>query len=227
MRVLLRRIICCDGIRFRPRNNGWLPRHATVRSLSCVLSCVPFFSPTNTRCSWLKDFGYYNSETGLYNITAGATTCIYGVMLGFAFLASLGSGWFGTYLGRKWGLIFCAITGFLGSGLQMVPHYGVMVVGKAFSGMSLGSAGIFAISYWSETAPAKMRGMIVTLYQININIPNLIGACIDQGTYQWSTRWSYWLPLLVTMFPPLVLVLLVWLIPESPRESPSPTLLNV
>lgn len=100
----------------------------------------------------------------------------------------------------------------------MIPHYAALLVGKAFAGMSLGSAGVFAISYWSEVAPVELRGMIVTLYQININIPNLLGACIDEGTYRLDTRWAYWGPLLVQMFPPLVLVLTVWLIPESPSR---------
>jgi MFS family permease len=101
----------------------------------------------------------------------------------------------------------------------MIPHYACLIIGKAFVGMSMGFAGNFAITYWSEVAPARLRGLIVILYQFNINVPNFIGACVDQGTYSWPNRWSYRVPLFVTMFAPLVLVCLVWFIPESPSTA--------
>ncbi|EXJ67571.1 uncharacterized protein A1O5_09584 [Cladophialophora psammophila CBS 110553] len=166
---------------------------------------------------WLKDFGYYDSEEGVYSITAGSTTAMNGTLCGSAFLAALASGRIGSQFGRKIGLILCGAAGLIGSGISMIPHYGALIVGKVFIGISMGFAGNFAITYWSETAPAQIRGLIVIMYQFNINLPNFIGACVDQGTYLRTDRWSYRIPLFVTMFPPLVLVTLVWLIPESPR----------
>jgi MFS transporter, SP family, sugar:H+ symporter len=101
----------------------------------------------------------------------------------------------------------------------MIPNYPALLVGRAIGGMPIGFAANFAITYWSEAAPAELRGMAVILYQVFINVASFIGACVDQGTHEWTTRWSYWAPLLVTMIFPVFLLMSIWFIPETPRKQ--------
>jgi MFS transporter, SP family, sugar:H+ symporter len=143
---------------------------------------------------------------------------MYGLELGFVLIASIISGYIGSRWGRKIGLILCAVTGLLGSGLQMIAAWPAQLVGRVFMGMSIGFAGNFTITYWSETAPASMRGVIVILYQLFINFPNFLGACIDQGTHALQNRWAYRAPLLTTMLMPILLLCFIKIVPESPRE---------
>jgi hypothetical protein len=65
-----------------------------------------------------------------------------------------------------------------------------------------------------------MRGLMIALYQTGVNIGQLIGSCINQGTYNMSTRWAYRIPLITQLIFPLILILFAGLFPESPRKQP-------
>lgn len=143
---------------------------------------------------------------------------MYGLELGFAFLASVVSGAIGSRWGRKTGLILCAVSGLIGSAIQMIASWPAQIVGRLFMGLSIGFAGNFTITYWSETAPGHLRGVIVILYQLFINVPNFIGACINQGTHALPNRWAYRGPLLTTMLMPILLICFIKIVPESPRK---------
>jgi SP family sugar:H+ symporter-like MFS transporter len=82
----------------------------------------------------------------------------------------------------------------------------------------IGFASNFVPVYQAEVSPAHLRGMMIGLYQTGINISQLIGACIDQGTFNMTTRWAYRIPLITEMFFPLVIGLGVWFFPETPHE---------
>lgn len=167
---------------------------------------------------YVQDFGHYDFKTDSYAFQAGAITYMYGLELGFAFLASLASGAIGSRWGRKTGLILCAIAGLIGSAIQMIAAWPAQIIGRLFMGMSIGFAGNFTITYWSETAPGHLRGVIVILYQLFINLPNFIGACINQGTYALPNRWAYRGPLLTTMLMPILLLCFIKVVPESPSK---------
>ncbi|OJJ49998.1 hypothetical protein ASPZODRAFT_157007 [Penicilliopsis zonata CBS 506.65] len=164
-----------------------------------------------------KDFGVYDASTDSYGLTAGSITCMYGLEIGAMALAAFASGFIGSRWGRKLGLVLCAITGLIGAALQMVASWPAQLVGRIFMGASIGLCGNFTIPYWSEAAPAGIRGIVCIFYQLFTNIPNFIGACVDQATYEMPNRWSYRIPLLTTMISPLLLLSLVWIVPESPR----------
>lgn len=59
---------------------------------------------------------------------------------------------------------------------------------------------------------------MIALYQTGINIGQLIGSCINQGTYNMSTRWAYRIPLITQLVFPLILIVFAGLFPESPRK---------
>ncbi|THY68229.1 hypothetical protein D6C86_10578 [Aureobasidium pullulans] len=169
---------------------------------------------------WLKDFGYYDQKLETYSMKTGDITCYNGVELGFIFIASLLAGYIGSALGRKKGLAICAVSSITGTAIQLIPHFWAMLLGRAIMGMAIGFSGVFAVSYWSEVAPVELRGLIVILYQLFINASQFLGACINEATYDFTSRWAYRAPLLVSWIFPLLLLMLVWIIPESPRTSP-------
>lgn len=85
-----------------------------------------------------------------------------------------------------------------------------------FSG-GVGYASNFVPIYNAEVAPVQLRAIMIGFYQTGINIGQLVGACIDQGTHAMTTRWAYRIPLITQMFFPLVIGTGVWLLPETPR----------
>ncbi|KAF9885683.1 hypothetical protein FE257_012665 [Aspergillus nanangensis] len=163
------------------------------------------------------NFGYFDSSLGAYNMTAGDETRMYGIELGFALLGSLAAGSVGTRYGRKAGLVTTALLNMLGAGLQMISYVPGLLVGRAVMGMGVGFAGVFAIAYWSEVAPTELRGQLVIFYQILISIATFVGAAINQGTHAKTDAMSYRIPLLVAVLVPFSLLVLVWIVPESPR----------
>ena len=82
--------------------------------------------------------------------------------------------------------------------------------------MGIGFSSNFVTVYNSEVSPAHLRGMMIGLYQTGINIGTLIGACVDQGTHNITTRLAYRIPLATQLFFPTVVVTLVWFFPETP-----------
>ena len=65
---------------------------------------------------------------------------MYGLELGFVLIGSIIAGYIGSRWGRKVGLILCALTGLLGSALQMVAVWASQLVGRIFMGVSVCSA---------------------------------------------------------------------------------------
>jgi len=85
-------------------------------------------------------------------------------------------------------------------------------------GVAIGGSSVLAPVYIAEAAPAQRRGALVGLFQINIvigilaaYISNFLVAQLISGDRLW--RWK----LAIAAFPALVFLLLLFVIPQSPR----------
>lgn len=77
-------------------------------------------------------------------------------------IASILSGPIGSKFGRKAGLYCCAIVSIIGPIIQIVaPNMAVVAFGRVVSGAGIGFASNFCVTYWTEIAIARHRGMIV------------------------------------------------------------------
>ncbi len=109
-----------------------------------------------------RDFGERNASTGVYTLSAGDQTLLYGMLVVGAWLASLVSGLLGSRYGRKAGLYACAGFSLIGPVIQIVaPNMGVMVLGRVLTGAGIGFAVNFSPVYWAEVTPARYRGLVV------------------------------------------------------------------
>jgi len=93
-----------------------------------------------------------------------------------------------------------------------------LMVFRFLIGVAIGGSSILAPVYMAEAAPAARRGAMVGLFQINIvvgiliaYISNFIVAAMVHSETVW--RWK----LAVAVVPALVFLLLLYLIPQSPR----------
>ncbi|RFU27986.1 hypothetical protein B7463_g8353, partial [Scytalidium lignicola] len=167
---------------------------------------------------FLKDYGYFDEKTQSYNIRASSQEAINLLVLVGAILSSLSAGWIGSRLGRRIGLFLGGFTALIGAVMQCSStHVAAVYIGRIFLGGGVGYASNFVPVYNAEVSPVQLRGRMIGFYQTGINIGQLVGACIDQGTYAMKTRWAYRVPLLTEMFFPLVIGIGVWLLPETPR----------
>ncbi|KAK4934294.1 hypothetical protein LTR10_024394 [Elasticomyces elasticus] len=165
-----------------------------------------------------QDFGSYSAATQAWSTTAGQQTEMFGLLLGGAIVSSAASGWIGAHWGRRFGIFLGAITAFINPIIQAtVTTWPGFMVGKVISGIGIGFGQTFVIPYWSETTPAALRGMMLVALQGIINVFTFVGQCINEGTHGLTTRWAYRGPLLTELLAPLILLVLIYWIPETPR----------
>lgn len=68
-----------------------------------------------------------------------------------------------------------------------------------------------------ESAPARYRGLMISIFQIWTSIGSLIGTIIDNATHDMPGRNAYIIPLGTIFIVPFFLSIGLFFIPESPR----------
>ena len=144
-----------------------------------------------------------------------------------ALLGAASAGMISKEIGRKKSLIISAIlfaVSAWGSGLpSMLPEsMTLMVIFRILGGIAIGMASMNAPMYIAEIAPAKIRGTLVTYYQMAVVIgffvvflaTYFIGSGLnEQQNIDYGWRYMFWSELI----PALAFLILLFMVPKSPR----------
>lgn len=147
-----------------------------------------------------------------------ASSAIWGCMIGVIF-----AGFLSDKFGRKKVLILSAILFFISAVGSSIPNnLTQFVLARLIGGVGVGIASMLSPMYISEIAPAKIRGTLVTLYQlaivIGINLVYYINLQIaSSGDAQWNLDIGWRIMLGSEVIPALLFIILLFFIPESPR----------
>lgn len=134
-----------------------------------------------------------------------------GAMLGSIIMTPLNE-----YFGRKLSIIISCLWYTLGAGLCAGSHsYGMMYAGRFLLGIGVGIEGGCVGIYISESVPAEVRGNLVSLYQFNIALGEVLGYAIAAIFYEVHGGWRYMVGSSL-VFSTILLVGMLFL-PESPR----------
>ncbi|MGC1547027.1 MAG: sugar porter family MFS transporter [Rhodanobacter sp.] len=136
------------------------------------------------------------------------------MMLGAA-VGALGASWMSAKLGRKRSLILGAtlfVAGSLLCGGAWSPE--TLIVARFVLGLAIGIATFTAPLYLAEVAPEKIRGAMISLYQLMITIGILV-AFLSDTAFSYSGNWRWMLG--VIAIPGALFLLGVFLLPDSPR----------
>ncbi len=147
-----------------------------------------------------------------------ASSAIWGCVLGAMF-----AGYLSDVFGRKRVLIITAVLFFVSSlGAAIPSNLTQFVVARFIGGVGIGAASMLSPLYISEIAPAKIRGTLVSLYQLaivlGINLIYFVNFRIAaHGDDVWNAEigWRYMMG--SGMLPALLFFVLLFLVPESPR----------
>ena len=147
-----------------------------------------------------------------------ASSAIWGCIIGVIFAGVLSDKY-----GRKKTLILSAILFAISSIGSSIPNNLTQFVSaRLLGGVGVGIASMLSPMYISEIAPAKIRGTLVTLYQlaivIGINLIYFINLKIaSSGDVQWNLDTGWRIMLGSEVIPALIFLVLLLFIPESPR----------
>ncbi|OHC43493.1 sugar porter family MFS transporter [Rhodanobacter soli] len=186
------------------------PRAATI--FTCVLAAL-------AGLMFGLDIGVISGATHFiqaeFRIDDRTIEWIVSVMMLGAAIGALGAGWMSSALGRKRSLILAAtlfVAGSLLSGWAWSP---ATLIGARFVlGLAIGVATFTAPLYLAEVAPVRIRGAMISTYQLMITIGILV-AFLSDTAFSYSGNWRWMLG--VIAIPGALFLLGVLLLPDSPR----------
>ena len=132
-----------------------------------------------------------------------------------AMAGALVAGGLADRMGRRWTIVFAAGLFVAGALVEaLAPGSGILVVGRLLVGFGVGVASVAAPLYAAELAPSRVRGRMVSLYQLAITIGIFIAYFADYLLIN-GDKWRVMLG--ISAIPGVLLVLAILPLPDSPR----------
>ncbi|EME48967.1 hypothetical protein DOTSEDRAFT_40218 [Dothistroma septosporum NZE10] len=120
------------------------------------------------------------------------------------------------YLGRKGAIILSCILYTIGGALEAASmNYGMIVAARIILGAGVGLEGGTVPVYVAETVERRLRGNMVSLYQFNIALGEVLGYAVGAIFISVPGNWRYILGSSL-VFSTIMLIGMLFL-PESPR----------
>lgn len=140
--------------------------------------------------------------------------CIFGAMF---------AGYMSDRFGRKKILILTAfLFGISAIGSAVPNNLAQFALARFIGGLGVGAASMLSPLYITELAPARVRGMLVSLYQLAIVLGILLIFFINllvqnMGDEAWNVEWGWRYMLGSETLPAVLFFVAMFFVPESPR----------
>jgi MFS family permease len=96
------------------------------------------------------------------------------------------------YFGRRWAIIISCILYTIGGALEAGSmNYGMIVAARVILGAGVGLEGGTVPVYVAETVESKLRGNLVSLYQFNIALGEVLGYAVAAIFIKVPGNWRY------------------------------------
>ncbi len=164
-----------------------------------ISGAIPFFQ---------QDFQLTNSM--VENIT---TAGLVGAVIGAMFTGRLSD-----IIGRKKVILMAAVIFIIGAAWSgWAPNDKVLIAARLFIGLAIGISSFSVPLYIAEISPTKIRGRLVSLFQLLITIGILVSYLSDL-LFANNNDLSSWRPMFyVGVIPGLILFIGMLFLPETPR----------
>ncbi|ETN41371.1 uncharacterized protein HMPREF1541_03306 [Cyphellophora europaea CBS 101466] len=171
-----------------------------------------------TEC-FLKVFGYPDPERPIgYNIGTKPQQLITSFLNVGTIIGVLLTGPFAHFFGRKVGVWTACLVSCTACAIQIgTSNLAGLYAGRLLIGASNGFFITFANTYTAEASPAHLRGFIVSFFGIWVSVGSLLGTIADNYSKSLDSKLSYQIPLATIFAIPVMLSILIFFIPESPR----------
>jgi MFS transporter, SP family, arabinose:H+ symporter len=169
------------------------------------------------------DTAVISGTTTSLTLKYGLTPWTLGVTVFIALGGTVVGAMFAGIPGQKWGAretlrVLAAFYVISALGCAFAGSWGVLLAARFIGGLGIGGSSVLGPVYIAELAPAKLRGRLVGLFQINVVIgillaylSNFVIARLGLGATEW--RWQFG----VAAVPAILFLVLLFGIPPSPR----------
>jgi SP family arabinose:H+ symporter-like MFS transporter len=163
--------------------------------------------------------GTTHQLTQVFNLSPGALGITVSIALLGTVIGAIGAGPLGQKIGGREALRIMAVLYVISAiGSALSWNWTSLLVFRFLGGLGIGGSSVLGPVYLAELAPAKLRGRLVGLFQINIVVgillayaSNFIIASMNTGALQW--RWQ----LGVAGAPAVLFLVMLYGIPRSSR----------
>ena len=163
--------------------------------------------------------GTLHSLTVLYHFTKWTEGVTVFAALAGTVVGAISAGAIGQKFGSREVLRLLALFYLISAlGCAFAPGWTMLVIARFIGGLGIGGSSVLGPVYIAEISPAKWRGRLVGLFQINIvggillaYLSNYIITTIVAGPTDW--RWMFG----VAGIPALLFLIFLYTIPRSPR----------
>ncbi|KAL2018052.1 hypothetical protein VTK56DRAFT_1318 [Thermocarpiscus australiensis] len=166
-----------------------------------------------------RRFGEHNAATGTYDFSAVRQGTIVGLLPAGCLLGSLIAGKMADVVGRRLAIsasaLFCCVGNIIE--ISSTTTWAQFAVGRAVTGLGIGSLSVVVPMYQSESSPARIRGVLIAGYQLFITLGIWTAEMINFGTHNMSDSASWRIPNGLSFLWSLILGVGILALPESPR----------
>ncbi|KAK0673477.1 putative hexose transporter [Cercophora samala] len=166
-----------------------------------------------------RRFGQFNALTGTYDFSAPRQGAIVGLLPAGCLFGSLIAGRIADSLGRRMAIsvtaVFCCVGNIIE--ISSSSSWAQFAVGRLVTGFGIGALSVAVPMYQSESAPAKIRGVLISCYQLFITLGIWVAEMINYGTHTMSNSGSWRIPNGLSFLWSLILGVGILFLPESPR----------
>ncbi|KAF5026743.1 hypothetical protein F66182_1162 [Fusarium sp. NRRL 66182] len=201
-----------------------------VTMLACFMGAVAsfgglLFGYTSGQISgyfMMQDYGARFGEPngdGTYEFSAARQGTITGLLSIGCLLGSLIAGNLCDTLGRRMTISVSALWTCVGTVIEVASMHAWYqhAIGRLVTGLGVGALSVVVPMYQSESAPAIIRGLIVSCYQLFVTLGIWLAEMVNYGTNDMSGSSSWRIPNGLNFLWALMLGVGILFLPESPR----------
>ncbi|MEN8203999.1 MAG: sugar porter family MFS transporter [Bacteroidota bacterium] len=162
-----------------------------------ISGAIPFIQPY---------FGWDELQLGW-----GVSSILIGCIIG-----AFGTGSLTERYGRKRLLISVALFFAIScAGMALAKTAPFFIAFRVVGGLAVGAVSVLSPMYVAEVAPPRIRGTLVTIYQLAITLGILVSYLVNYGLHEIENNWRWMFA--TGLFPSILFFTGLFFIPESPR----------
>ncbi|RSL81852.1 hypothetical protein CEP51_005561 [Fusarium floridanum] len=177
-----------------------------------------FFNGVSTLDVFIRHFGDRNAD-GEYEISPASLAIMTSMINVGELVGSLSAAPLNDLFGRKGAFGTGTLAIIVGTIMQLstTSSKALMTAGRAVMGFGVGNFSATSPLYMGEIAPESLRSPLLMCWQLTLSVSQIIAAAINRGVVNNQTTFAYRFPIGFQLIFPLVIVLGIAWVPESPR----------